>query len=251
MEKLQYAALRKCTGAVVGVRKESVRNVAAVESVEVFARASARRFLARSMCDPSRAGVAEDVDSAMEGMGDLSSGGPSWKGEVVVIDVGVGSEGTKEDREEAILKVSDRCMVAITDGSKDDEGKVAGGWCGSRGGECCERVGSVATVWDGEAAGMKLALESLTAAPFLILSDSQAAIAAVRNAAECGHAGTADLRAVVNMVDEWASAGMDLHFGWVKAHVGIEGNGRADALAKMGCSVGGPHRVTESGVRAL
>ena len=147
--------------------------------------------------------------------------------------------------------MSDRCTVAFTDGSKDDEGKVAGGWCGSRGGECCERVGSVATVWDGEAAGMKLALESLTAAPLLILSDSQAAIAAVRNAAECGHAGTADLRGVVNMVDEWASAGMDLHFGWVKAHVGIEGNGRADALAKMGCSVGGPHRVTESGVRAL
>ena len=39
MEKLQYAALRKCTGAVVGARKESVRKVAALESVEVFGRA--------------------------------------------------------------------------------------------------------------------------------------------------------------------------------------------------------------------
>ena len=65
MEKIQYAPLRKCTGAVVGARKEWVRKVAAVESVEVFARASAGHFLARSMCDPSRAGVAEDVDSAM------------------------------------------------------------------------------------------------------------------------------------------------------------------------------------------
>ena len=33
MEKLQYAALRKCTGAVTGARKEYVRKVAAVEGV--------------------------------------------------------------------------------------------------------------------------------------------------------------------------------------------------------------------------
>ena len=41
MEKLQYAGLRKCTGAVVGARREYVRKVAAVEGVEMFARASA------------------------------------------------------------------------------------------------------------------------------------------------------------------------------------------------------------------
>ena len=45
MVKLQYAALRKCTGAVVGARKKYVRKVAAVERVEMFARASAGRFL--------------------------------------------------------------------------------------------------------------------------------------------------------------------------------------------------------------
>ena len=76
MQKLQYAVLRKCTGAVVGAMKDSLWKVAAVESVEVFARASAGGFLARSICNPSRAGVAKDVDSAMEGMGDLSLGGP-------------------------------------------------------------------------------------------------------------------------------------------------------------------------------
>ena len=97
------------------------------------------------------------------------------------------------------MKVSDRCTVAFTDGSKDDEGKVAGGWCGSHGWEGCELVGSVATGWDGEVAGIRLALESLTVAPLLVLFDSQAAIAAVNNAAECGHASTADLREVVNM----------------------------------------------------
>ena len=155
-------------------------------------------------------------------MGDLSLGGPCWRGEFVVIDVEISSGGTKEEWEEAILKVRDGCTVAFTHGSRDDDRKVAVGWCGSRGGEGCELVGSVATVWDGKVAGMRLALESLSVAPLLGLSDSQAAIAAVRNAAECGHARTVDLRAVVNLAGEWGSAGVDLRFGLVKAHVGIE-----------------------------
>ena len=52
MEKLQYTALWKCTGAVVGARKVYVQTVAAVEGLEMFARASAGRFLARTMCNP-------------------------------------------------------------------------------------------------------------------------------------------------------------------------------------------------------
>ena len=44
----------------------------------------------------------------------------------------------------------------------------------------------------------------------------------------------------MNLVGEWASAGVDLRFGWVKAHVGIEENERADALAKVGCNMEGP-----------
>ena len=142
-------------------------------------------------------------------------------------------------------------MVAFTDGSRDDAGRVAGGWCDSRGGEGCELVGTVATVWDGEIAGIRLALESLPVAPLLVLSDSRAALAAVRNAASSGEARTADLRRVVNLVGEWVFAGAELRFGWVKAHVGVQGNERADALAKAGCEKDGLARVTEGGVRAL
>ena len=169
----------------------------------------------------------------------------------MVIDVGVSSGGTKEEWEEAILKVRDRCTVACTDGSRDDDKRVAGGWCGYCGGEGYELVGSVATVSDGKVAGMRLGVESLSVAPLLVLSDSQAAIAAVRNAAECGHVRTADLRGVVNLAGEWGSAGVDFPFGWVKAHVGIDGHERANALSKMVCSMVGPRRVTEGGVRAL
>ena len=80
MEKLQYAALRKCTGAVVVARKEYVRKIAAVEGLETFARAAACRFLAQTMCDPVRAGVAENGDVVMAGVGELSLGGELLEG---------------------------------------------------------------------------------------------------------------------------------------------------------------------------
>ena len=101
-------------------------------------------------------------------------------------DLGVGSGGLGVDWEEAISRVGEGCLVAYSDGSRDESGRVAGGWCGPRGAEGCVLVGTVATVWDGEIAGMRLALESLPAALSLLLSDSQAAISAVCNAAAGG-----------------------------------------------------------------
>lgn len=84
MEKVQYATVRKCTGEVVGATTESVQKVAIVESKEVFARAMAGRFLAQSMCDSRRAGVAENRDRPFKGAssleGDRQEGGD---GEVI------------------------------------------------------------------------------------------------------------------------------------------------------------------------
>lgn len=82
MEKLQYTALCKCTGAVSGARREAVRKVAAVESVEMFACATAERLLAWTMCDPDVDVVEENRDGALMDGGDLSLGGPCWKGEI-------------------------------------------------------------------------------------------------------------------------------------------------------------------------
>ena len=92
MESLQYAALRKCNGAVLGSRRTLVRGVARVEDVETFARAAAGRFLARTLCDPVRAGVGAADDPVLEGKGGLSLCGFCWRGEVEVVNLGLGGE---------------------------------------------------------------------------------------------------------------------------------------------------------------
>ena len=107
---------------MVGARKEYARKVTAVEGVEMFARASAGRFLARTICNPSRAGVAECGDSALVGKGSLSLGGPCWEGVVATADLGVGSGSLVVDWEEAISSVTEGCLVAYSDGSRDELG---------------------------------------------------------------------------------------------------------------------------------
>lgn len=56
--------------------------------LEIFACSTAGRFLPWTMCDPHRAEVAENEDGALMGCGDLSLGGPCWKGEIQVVDMG-------------------------------------------------------------------------------------------------------------------------------------------------------------------
>jgi len=64
-------------------------------------------------------------------------------------------------------------------------------------------LGKVATVWDGEVCGVRGALEDAPSETnVLILSDSQAAIAAVKKAGRTGKARTADLRRVMMDIKE-------------------------------------------------
>ena len=112
-------------------------------------------------------------------------------------------------------------------------------------------VGSMATVWDVEIAGMRLALESFVTSLVLVLSDFQTVIAFMRNAARCGMARMTDLREVVDMVRVWTSAGVPIWFACVKAHVGVAGNEAADMIAKARYKCEDPPLVTEEGIRAL
>ena len=104
----------------MGARKEYVRKVAAVESVEMFARASVGCFLARTMCDPSHARVAVCGDPALVGKGSLALRGACWQGVVATADLGVCSGGLGGDWEEAIYRAGEGCLVAYSDGSRDE-----------------------------------------------------------------------------------------------------------------------------------
>ena len=116
------------------------------------------------------------------------------------MDLEVVSDGLGVYWEEAVSRVGEGCLIAYFDGSWDELGRVAGGWCGPRGAYGSVLVGTVATVWDGEIAGMRLVLESLPVVRVLLLSDSQAAISSVGNASAYGWARTADQKAMVDAI---------------------------------------------------
>lgn len=113
--------------------------------------------------------------------------------------------------------------MIYTDGSMSEEGRVGGGWCCSEGGSCkgSGGLGRMATVWDGEVAGLKKALERAPSHwKILLLIDSQAAIAAAVKARKRGNHRTADLGSLVSEVrkrqEELGEGAVRLE--WVKAH---------------------------------
>ena len=127
MTLLQNAAMRKTLGAVKGSSGRKANAIAAVEDVETFARAATGRFLARTLCDPPRAGMGV-VDEGIAGKGRLSLGGSCWRGDVDVVDLGLCGSSTSEVWEQAIKEAGEGRLVVYTDGSRDGDGRVGGGW---------------------------------------------------------------------------------------------------------------------------
>ena len=176
MAKLQYAALRKATGAITGARMESVSRIAGVESVETCLNAMQSRFVARAIGDPRGVGdilqgtllrkdrntldgeillrTVEEWENPIEWGGEC----PSVEVDIRVLEVP--KDATNGDWTKVIARAAEGTRVIYSDGSKVEgvEGMVGGGWFESediRGGIA---VGGRATVWDGEVAGMEGAL---------------------------------------------------------------------------------------------
>ena len=87
----------------------------------------------------------------------------------------------------------------------------------------------------------------------LILSDSQAAIAAVKKAGQTGKARTRDLRRIIQQIQRRQDnlGPGAVRFGWVKLHIGIVGNEKADEQAKLGTEdlYPNPPYITEGGLK--
>jgi len=131
---------------------------------------------------------------------------------------------------------------------------VGGGWYvegGKRLGGAT--LGKLATVWDGEVCGVRGALEDAPSdSNVLILSDSQAAIAAVKKAGRTGRARTRDLKLVMEGIRERQSrlGPNAVSFGWVKAHNELHGNEEADRLAKEATTLYPEDpQITEGGLK--
>jgi len=106
---------------------------------------------------------------------------------------------------------------------------------------------------DGEVCGVRGALENAPRdSNVLILSDSQAAIAAVKKAGRTGRARTRDLKVVIEGIRESQSrlGPNAVLFGWVKAHNELHGNEEADRLAKEATNLYPEDpQITEGGLK--
>ena len=249
MTLLQNTALRKTLGAVKGSSGRKPNAITAVEDVETFARAASGRFLARTLCDPPRAGIGV-VDERIAGQGHLSLGGVCWRGGVDVVDLGPCKSSSPEVGEWAIREAGEERLVVYTDGSRDGHGRVGGGRHAPENGAGSVAVGNITTVCDGEVAGIRQALRTSPKVDILVLFDSTAALQAIKHAARDGRGRCRDLVEVVDEVGRRCRMGLSTQFGWVKDHVGIDGNERADLMAKTGCRESFLPQVTEDGVRA-
>ena len=139
-----------------------------------------------------------------------------------------------------------------TDGSKAEDSTVGVGYYLSQG-ELGVRVGKVATVWDGEVSGLERGIEAAGNRDWKIIffTDSKAAIQAPKKAGTTGKTRTrarARLASEITGRSDLYGSGNTL-IGWVKSHIGIAVNEKADEMAKKGSKKEKGGDITEGGVQ--
>jgi len=198
----------------------------------------------------SKAGVLKE-----KGHERISYGGKVEKTEVPEVKLQAQADSKAEVWTEAINQAREHYKATgiYPDGSMNEDGVVGAGWHVEGGTQGGVTLGKLATVWDSEVCRVRGALEDAPSnSNVLILSDSQAAIAAVKKAGRTGKARTNNLKLVLMDIKErQARLGPNaVSFGWVKAHNKLFGNEEADPLAKMATQLYPEDpQITEGGLK--
>ena len=109
----------------------------------------------------------------------ISWGGRVDKIEITEVDLRLGEENKVEEWGLKIFEAGEGRTTVFTNGSKSEEGVVTAGWY-LRKIVNTDTLGPSVTVWDGEVTAIRGGLNATKNQKVLILTDSQAAIKAIR-----------------------------------------------------------------------
>ena len=159
---------------------------------------------------PRIAGLHEEFDTTVDYaaakalgplIGEITPGALVQKVNIPVIDLGVPADAPRWAWEEAIDRATVGHISVYTDGCKDSDGMVGRAWWRSSRKFGARLLGTGATVWDVEVAGIEDGIRNFPLGPVWILCDSRAAITSVVNAGRTGRASTGSLaNSVARMV---------------------------------------------------
>jgi ribonuclease HI len=144
----------------------------------------------------------------------------------------------------------------FTDGSGLENGHRGGAaWCPTTRTTTKQYLGRLATVHDGELAGIDGALQNSPNANVLLLTDSEAAILTTLNLARGAAPRSGIELSIMERLAARKRQGKQTKIAWVKAHAGLPGNEEADRLAKSAAALrlqrNGLELVTHAGLREV
>ena len=199
---MQYQAVGKCTGATLVASRENFNYIARVEDVKTILDSTQVWYLVRCATDPATTSDLWDaprhIKKPMVADRLLAQGGVKskeeieWGGDIkrfemqeTNLECGPNTPTTTWEKAISVMKRT----PMHTDGSRSEQGVVGGGYYRQQG-QLGVRVGTMATMWDGENTSMKMGRKAVgnKEDKVIILSDSKAAIQAVINVGRRGKA---------------------------------------------------------------
>ena len=158
-----------------------------------------------------------------------------------VVTVLLVQPGKKQEWEVEIAQAAaamEQPHMWFTDGSGLENGHRGGAaWCPTTRTTTKQYLGRLATVHDGELAGIDGALQNSPNANVLLLTDSEAAILTTLNLARGAAPRSGIELSIMERLAARKRQGKQTKIAWVKAHAGLPGNEEADRLAKSAAAL--------------